>query len=253
MRASAYYGFFGVSGAIGLQFQSQENAADSFAALVSPIAVIAGLTLAAAAMHRAIKGMISQTMRARSARLVVFSISLMSAVLVLMFLIMWLPHVLLSNWSGSPGWPVYLLGSAGVLLYNYASHLRNQDVAPLPRETSTSRLSTWASSALVMALMLAATGSYASNLGFQQALRATQEHGWLKSVTIYSKESQSLTGPGITTTELSVTDGYKYRYTGLRLLAVRGNQFIVVPEAERFGPPTAILVTDGEGIRIEIS
>ncbi|MEU7753646.1 hypothetical protein [Micromonospora sp. NPDC049171] len=254
VRATAYYGFFGVNGAIGLQFQSKENAADSIMALVSPVAVVAGLTLGAAAFHRSFTGYLEQQGRGRTLRwrAVFLMASVLAGIFLLPFLIEWLPAVLLADWSGGPSWPEYLSAAVAVLLFNYAAHLRNRYEIPVAREQRLGRLRSWASVALVVALATAATGSYASDLGFEQALRVTRS-GELRSVTVYSKEDQSLTGHGITTTTLPVSDGYKYRYTGLRLLAARRNQFIIVPDAERAGPPTAILITAGDGVRIEIA
>jgi hypothetical protein len=242
VRASAYYGFFGVTGAIGLQFQSKENAADSILTLFSPVAIIALLALAAVAAHRSLMAGLEQRADPRG---MVILLRLLSGFLFLVFLVNWLPAALLPDWSGGPDWPEYLFGAAGVLLFYYASHLRGK---PSPHD----RLRLWASAALVVALVLAATSSYASDLGFERALRV-MENGELRSATVYSKESQSLSGPGIVETKLSTPDGYKYRYTGLRLLAVRDSHFILVPEGERHGPPAAILISEGDGVRVEIS
>ncbi|MEU8184596.1 hypothetical protein AB0B86_27920 [Micromonospora sp. NPDC049047] len=255
VRASAYYGFFGVSGAIGLQFQSRENAADSIMSLVTPVAIFAGLALMAAAFHRSITARLEQ--HGHSLFLPLRGAASIAAIVAgasfLPFLFEWLPTVFLTDWSGGAGWPEYLSAAAGVLLFNYAAQLQDRNRIPVTQGRRRAYgLRVWASAALVVAFVTAATGSYASDLGFEQALRVTLS-GELRSVTVYSKEDQSFTGHGITSTTLPASDGFKYRYTGLRLLAVRGDQFIVVPEAERFGPPTAVLITAGDGIRIEIS
>ena len=97
--------------------------------------------------------------------------AVLSALLFLTFLSEWLPAALLPDWSGGPGWPEYFLGAAGVLLFNYAMHLRDRYGPPLARERRPIRLRLWASG----------------------------------------------------------------------------------PQAEKIGPPTAILMTQGEGVRIEIS
>jgi hypothetical protein len=164
-----------------------------------------------------------------------------------------------------PLWPYrssipFLYRAIGIVLIVYAVYLRYRLLTAVRRRSMWSSELTWALQALVaVAGLLAvfyvfvAVAQYAAAYGNNSA---DQIIGQLKSrptVVIYSAKRLSI-GANLAREE-SVGDddaAYRYRYTGLRLLAWENSKYLLLPN-EWVNNPITIVLPESDSIRVELA
>lgn len=94
---------------------------------------------------------------------------------------------------------------------------------------------------------------YAQNTGTKLAAGWAANLQTRPSILIYSSEDLRLTGPGITVKRLA-SSGYRYHYSGLRLLTYSNERWFLLPVGWDGRPgQTAIVIRDVSTIRVEVS
>jgi hypothetical protein len=74
-------------------------------------------------------------------------------------------------------------------------------------------------------------------------------------VILYSDRRLYISGPGVTESQLQPpgSEGYSYRYDGLRLLVRSGDRLVLLPSGWTVDEGNASIVRDDNGIRVEMS
>jgi hypothetical protein len=164
----------------------------------------------------------------------------------------------LLGWLARWWWPTAafvgfpLLAAAGLLLMLYAFHLRGAlpDAVPLSAATeSVLRVST---AALIAVALFTAATNYATVEGTQLARGLESRVQTLPGVVVHSVEPLNLDAPGIETDELEGDTGYRFRYSGMRLLERSGGRFfLITDEWTRRSGVVLILNDDEAGVRFD--
>jgi hypothetical protein len=251
VRARAFYGYFGVAEAVGLQFRDEANAARTITSLFAPLIIISLVLLLFAVTLNRPKLDESHPRLLRIVQIVSFALGIIF--MLPLVLRIFGPGTSQNNWLDVL---CYSLGLASLLLFSYGVHLRRRRYRyrgiQSYRGLLLQRIALVAS---LLVLALALSASYAVALGRTQAQQLSNSTS-LQKVTIYSKVDQRILGTGVTADSLAGAEegGYRYRYSGLRLLAVRDSKLILLARAEIMGlRPTVILVDDNNDIRVDIT
>ncbi|TDC86479.1 hypothetical protein [Actinomadura sp. 7K507] len=72
------------------------------------------------------------------------------------------------------------------------------------------------------------------------------------AAVVYTTERLSLQGPGIRALRLDLDTRFRYRYTGLRLLAIRADRFYLLPVNWTPKEHATYIFKEGDDVRIEI-
>lgn len=146
---------------------------------------------------------------------------------------------------------------AGTILMLYASRLHRKSLGPAKGRKGYGSLPLLEATAafLIVALSLfwAAT-NYAAAVGETRARQYEREFRTYPEAVLYSKESLHLDGPGVQT--LACADpgaGYRFRYQGLRLMLRSSGQYFLLPEDWSPSDGVAIVVPEGDGVRLQFS
>lgn len=153
--------------------------------------------------------------------------------------------------------PVML--AAPVLLGGYGAHLRRLRVAePSPRALASPLAITAIRGAGVAVLGLAlfwAVGILAQNRGWTVAQLTERELVTRRAAIIYSARKLAIGGPGVQSTPLDPAGGgYRYRYTGLRVLAATADGgYVLLPSGwTRAAGDSTIPIKPDSTLRIEL-
>jgi hypothetical protein len=150
----------------------------------------------------------------------------------------------------------------GVALISFAVHTGQQVRAggyvPDNNDARVPWLSTAAATMVVLLLALClmwAVGVYAAATGattaYQMALRLDRQ----TSVIVYTSKRLSIDAPGVHETTLNGTDAssaYKFRYTGLRLLAQARGKYYLLPDEWSADHPVTIVLPESEIARVDL-
>lgn len=98
-----------------------------------------------------------------------------------------------------------------------------------------------------------ALASYADRVGQAQAKRLLGDRSLTSSVVLFSREPLGIRGPGVKVAPAPVGSApYRWRITGLRLLAHSGGRLFLLPDGWKRGRDALLVISDGVGTRIEL-
>lgn len=155
---------------------------------------------------------------------------------------------------------------AGVLIIAYAIHLRrviagtrrrggaaSTGKAPADTASGWARATEWAIVfALVAASLFAAATDYSAAVGQSRAQQVAAELPDQPTVVLYSKDSLSITQPGVTQRRCRDPQAaYRYRYDGLTLMLESSGKYVLVPRVWTRGGAAAILLPESDTTRLE--
>ena len=150
----------------------------------------------------------------------------------------------------------------GFALVGYGLYLSELDAAEPksgsrqpPENTDMSKGRRW-SLVVVVGLVIVGlfwvSANYAHVLGQHAVKDFDAQIKYLPRVTVYSQESLSLQGQGVTLEQVSEdSKAYRYRYTGLRFLARSGSKYFLLPELWTPADGATIILSETGTIRIE--
>ncbi|MEX1078295.1 MAG: hypothetical protein WED09_04225 [Homoserinimonas sp.] len=164
----------------------------------------------------------------------------------------------LAAWLGRRWWPegAYigfpLLFAAGLLLLLYAFSLRGALPGAIPLPAGTESVLRASTATLIAVALFTAATNYAT-VEAQQLVRAFERQvPTLPGVEVYSMEPLNIEAPGVDTTQFADEAGYRFRYSGLRLLErVGGQYFLISDEWTRRSGVVVVLKNDEPGVRYE--
>jgi len=98
------------------------------------------------------------------------------------------------------------------------------------------------------------SGNYAHLLGIYRVEDIGIQIKYMPRITIYSQKPLCLEMPGITMVPVSAEpEAFRYRYTGLRFLIRSGGKYFLLPDQWTPSNGNAIILSESEAIRIELS
>ncbi|MFC0678184.1 hypothetical protein ACFFGH_10065 [Lysobacter korlensis] len=162
------------------------------------------------------------------------------------------------GWLARWWWPTAayigfpLLAAAGLLLMLYAFHLRGALPGAIPLAAGTESILRVSTAALIAVALFTAATNYAMVEGTQLARGLESRVRTLPGVVIHSVEPLNLDAPGVETAEAEGETGYRFRYSGLRLLERSGGRYFLITEdwTRRFGV-VLVLNDDESGVRYD--
>ncbi len=146
---------------------------------------------------------------------------------------------------------------AGTILLLYASRLHRRSQGPAAAKAGYGSLplleATGAFLIVALSLFWAAT-NYAAAVGETRARQYEREFRAYPEAILYSKESLRLDGPGVQAVACSDPGaGYRFRYEGLRLMLRSSGQYFLLPEDWSPSDGVAIVVPEGDAVRLQFS
>ena len=164
----------------------------------------------------------------------------------------------LAAWLGKGWWPegAYigfpLLCAAGLLLLLYAFSLRGALPGSVPLSAGTESVLRVCTAVLVAVALFTAATNYATVEAVQLARAFERQVPALPEVVVHSVEALNIEAPGVRLTQLGDETGYRFRYSGLRLLERVGGQYFLISDewTRRFGV-VVVLKDDEPGVRYE--
>jgi hypothetical protein len=164
----------------------------------------------------------------------------------------------LSAWLGRGWWPegAYigfpLLCAAGLLVLLYALSLRAALPGAVPLSAGTESILRLSTGVLVAVALFTAATNYATVEAIQLARVFERNVPNLPGVVVHSVEPLDIQAPGVGTSRLPNETGYRFRYTGLRLLErVGGQYFLISDEWTRRSGVVVVLKDDEPGVRYD--
>lgn len=164
----------------------------------------------------------------------------------------------LAAWFGRDWWPegAYigfpLLCGAGLLLLLYTFSLRGALPGAVPLSAGTESILRVCTAVLVAVALFTAATNYATVEALQLARAFEGQIPTLPGVVVHSMEPLNIEAPGVDTTQSANEKGYRYRYSGLRLLErVGGQYFLISDEWTRRSGVVVVLKDNEPGVRYE--
>ncbi|GGM74768.1 hypothetical protein GCM10012275_51820 [Longimycelium tulufanense] len=165
----------------------------------------------------------------------------------------WLPMLFGLIWQWRPvigfvGVPVSF--GAGVLLSLYALHLRRQRVDPSERTRVRAGLVKGFAAAVATVTIFWSAGHYAEVVG--RNLARDFEPRQKPAVVLYSEQRLHISAPGTEELPLDAIDsGYRFKYTGLRLLDRSGGKHFLISEGWPRADGVLVVLPDDLATRLE--
>ncbi len=107
---------------------------------------------------------------------------------------------------------------------------------------------------LVMVFVFAAVARYADAYGRTEAQSTARILKRRPSVTIYSAKRLFIQAPGVHEVQLRGADAaYKYRCSGLRLLAWSNGRYFLLPDGWSTADQVTIILPDSNTLRVEFT
>lgn len=153
--------------------------------------------------------------------------------------------------------PLMLVASVGLL--GYSGYLRSLRLATPGRRQEGSRTSSHARAQAVLLVAVGLLGVtwwlalYAVQVGERSAMDSAATLANEPDITVYSSDRIALAGPEIVVDEIQqVGNKYRYRYTGLRLLAQAGGKYVLLPVGWQKGRDSVFLIPYNDAIRLDM-
>jgi hypothetical protein len=159
----------------------------------------------------------------------------------------------LLGWLARRTWPAAaligtpMLAAAGLLLMLYAFHLRAALPDAVPLSAGTESILRVSTAALVAVALFWAATNYATVEGTQLARGLESRVGSLPGVVIHSVDPLHLDAPGVETEQLGGDSGYRFRYSGLRLLERSGGRFFLITDEWTTEYGVVLVLNDDDG------
>ena len=153
---------------------------------------------------------------------------------------------------GLPG----LFLASGVLLLSYAGRLLRTTATPAPiARPAWLPVAEWGAAFLLVSIGLFwAVANYSASVGTGRALQTEAMLTYEPTVVLFSAQSLSLKGPGVTEVACANPDAaYHFRYEGLKLVLRSGDQYVFLPAAWSPADGTAIVIPRSASVRLEFS
>jgi hypothetical protein len=155
--------------------------------------------------------------------------------------------------------PLYL--AVGIALVAYGVYLGRRLLLAATQRDLWGEVPVWVVRAmlaltvfLVLVFVFAAVARYADAFGRTAAQTTARELEKSTSVTIYSAKRLFIQAPGVQEAQLRGADAaYKYRYSGLRLLAWSNDRYFLLPEGWSSADQVTIILPDSDTLRVEFT
>ena len=252
-RDVGYYRYFRVN-ITALDLTTNDYLLAGIDGLFVPIAVTSLLALVCLWLNRLLLTRLPADARRRAVRVLVPVAAVVGAVLMtLAFIDLFSDGAVFGANSAKGG----LFLAVGVLLLTYAARLVR--LAPLrpgavpARRSATTGLAEWGAAFLLVSIGLFwAAGGYAFGAGTGGAIALHRALPLVPEAVIFSEQSLSLDVDGVTETRCADPDAtYRFQYTGLRLVRMAGNQYVLLPATWSRETGTTGLLARSGGIRLE--
>jgi hypothetical protein len=248
IRTRASYGYFGVDTSLlgyGVSDYLLRSTNSAFPFVVLPVVAM----LVGTALHRGL-----QRLAARGARWPVRVLPRLAAVLgslALGFAAVSVVAIPLQFAVGAADPYLLSLGAAAGL---WAAHAR-ASLSPDPR-TRPDAVAVAQRTALLILVLVGYFWAISVNaervgteLGHNRARRLVRE----PVIVVFSTQPLGLSGTGVSRTTLGgQSDGYRYRYDGLRLLVAANGKYFLLPALWTHGNDRVFVVADNDAIRIDV-
>lgn len=164
----------------------------------------------------------------------------------------------LAAWLARGWWPegAYigfpLLCGAGLLLFLYAFALRAALPGAIPLSAGALVVLRVSTVTLVAVALFTAATNYATVEAGQLVRAFERQVPTLPGVVVLSVDPLNIEAPGVDTTQLATESGYRFRYSGLRLLERVGGQYFLITDdwTRQFGV-VVVLKENEPGVRYE--
>lgn len=257
-RTNALYSALGIDQSL-LQFTTQEYFLQSIQTTLGSASIIMMAALALIWLHHGLN-----RLKDLNRTWLIWIASLISITSFVLVIISYLIPQTSSNYQ-----PVSilipLLWTVGVALLLYGLSIlaqlkmaRDAEGKKIPfSETFPEWLRNWSTGLIAILLIVgtfSTTSIFAKMQGQAHAEAIKANPGILPAVTVYSQKPLMLEGAGITVKTIGDDpDTFRYRYQGLRFLVLSRGKYFLLPSHWKDGVSSAILLTDSEGIRVEVS
>jgi hypothetical protein len=145
-----------------------------------------------------------------------------------------------------------LLIGAGLLLLLYGFSLRGALPGAVPLAAGTESILRVCVAILIAVGLFTAATNYATYEAIRLAGAFERDVPLLPGVVVHSVEPLDINAPGVERTQLPNETGYRYRYSGLRLLErVGGQYFLITDEWTRNSGVVVVLKDDEPGVRYD--
>jgi hypothetical protein len=238
-RVRATYAYFGVDVSV-LNFSASDYVLRSVSTAFPPLVAAGLLAIGAVLVHDQLRSNLAED-SAFAGRLVNTLLAIGWGLVAVGFIL----ALVITGQGGSapPGPAVMMIGFAVIV---YALFLRDRYVVQ-----NGSPIVVIIAGLLTLSFFWSVT-AYANYIGVQAAMQLQSNLPAAANVVVYSSSNLSLTGPGITQS-MPPDSVYRFRYSGLRLLASSGGQYFLLPEGWRPGNgPVIALPVAPLGIRIRV-
>ena len=147
------------------------------------------------------------------------------------------------------------LGTGTLLLFSASRLQRRSDTSETSPMRSTAALEATAVFLLVTLSLFWAATNYAARVGGSRAREYEREfRNDQPEAILYSKERLHLKAPGVHEVSCAEPEGgYRYRYQGLRLMLRSAEQYFFLPELWSPSDGVAIIVPEGDSVRLEFA
>lgn len=249
VRAQATLDYFGLDTAL-VGYSTPDYVLRSLNSAFPPLIVIALISLALLTVHRTV---ILPAVRQAGQRIdqlltvgVVTGAALGAAVCANLLM----PD-LIGGLAG-PALPLSLLGSVGIIAY--CGYLRSLPTAEDILSSPSARFQAAVLLTLGLLALLWTLALYAQQVGERRAADIAAHLGAAPEIVVYSAERLMITGSGVVIDEIG-QDGtkYRYRYSGLRLMAHAQGNYILLPMGWRKGEESAYVLPADASVRIDVT
>lgn len=244
VRTGAIFSHFGVEQTM-LGYSSQDYLLRSAGVAFRPVASLLLAAAVAIAVHRTLAALYERWERLRIPIIVILgatgSLLLVIGVATL-FGILVLTYPLLAALGLVAG--AFAVESVGTLWLNP----RSSRIALLVRRLLIA--------GMVVIASFWSCAIYAQNVGSRLAAGWAADLSRRPEVIIYSSQDLQLTGPGLAVLNVSsekAEGGYRYRYSGMRLLVYSNQRWFLLPQGWRpDGTTPTLIIADNDRIRVEV-
>lgn len=248
--AAGYYRYFHVNSTV-LDLTTNDYLFSGVDGLFVPVAGAALLALVLLWLNRLLLTRVPPGARRRAVRVLVPAAGLSGVVLVVVAFADLLTEGRLFGVNSATGG---LCLAIGVILAVYAVRLlRLFRPAPAAGRRAATGMAEWGAAFLLVSIGLFwAAQAYAFGVGVGGAITLHRALPGVPEAVVYSQQSLSLAGPGVTEVRCSDPDAaYRFRYDGLRLVREAGDQYLLLPATWDRSTGTSILLPRSSTIRLE--
>lgn len=251
MHAYHFFDYFGVNSTV-LGLTTQDYLMRALDGLFVPMTVVACAGLLVLWGHTVLRARLASGARPWMLRVVVPVMAAVGLVLTAGGLVSVLVsrETLLDGYLYDTAAPLSL--ALGVLVLTYAVHLWRL-LSGAAARPAWAMVAEWAGVFVLVGLSLFwAAANYSRAVGYGRAAEQVAELPHQPGAAVYSQQSLSLRAPGVR--EVRCRDpeaSYRFRYDGLKLVLLSGDQYMLLPASWTRTDGVAILLPRSDSLRIE--